>query len=409
MKDKKPFNVLDYKYFAYGFSSLFIVLGLVFFIVFGGFNTGIDFGSGYSERVQVAPIGMRVTYKGEESVTASVNGTTLSVQFISGSGVRSYSFNPEEYPTVGDLALALKDVGVDVDVVDPALETSNFVPGFGFPTTLTNSSVKLNYATDSVDVDIDDIRNALDSLGDVNVQRLGRASNGSFQIRINVSSEDTQEEIEEKVNDALYAFFDKDNIVILQSDFVGPKFSADLLKASIYAVLIAIVLILIYIAFRFRVAYALSSILALAHDVLMMLAFLLVFRLEVSSTTIAAVLTIIGYSLNNTIVIFDRVRENIKRVKNRAKLNVVDETNRAVRQSFSRSMLTSITTLLAIIPLAILSSGDIKLFAINLTWGIVIGTYSSNFLAPAFLMFFQRFFQIDKEPEKVEKDLLLED
>ncbi len=244
----------------------------------------------------------------------------------------------------------------------------------------------------------------MSDVGDVNVQTLGRASDGGFQVRLNVEEGESQSDLDQKVNSALSSYFGADNLVILQSDFVGPKFSSDLLRSSIYAILLAIALILVYIAFRFRIAYAISSIIALFHDVLMMLSFILIFRLEVSSTTIAAVLTIIGYSLNNTIVIFDRVRENLTLEK---KKSVAELVNLSVRQSFSRTMITSLTTLFAILPLAIFSSGDIKLFAINLTWGIIIGTYSSNFLAPALLMIFHKFAPIDKEKPKKEEDLLL--
>lgn len=402
---KKNFEILKYKYFAFAFSALFLIAGVVFAVIFKGFNTGIDFGSGFSERVQIAPIGMKLSYSGDDSVLASVSANTLSLEFRNGSGYRSYSFPSDEYPTVGSLAEAVEALGISVEVMNPDLLLKNFTPGFGFPTSITENPTRLNFATETRDVNIDDMRNALSSLGEVNVQTLGKVSEGGFQIKINVESGETQRDVETKVNGALGSYFGEDNLVILQSDFVGPKFSADLLKSSILAVLLAIVLILIYIAFRFRMAYAISSIIALAHDVAMMLAFILIFRLEVSSTTIAAVLTIIGYSLNNTIVIFDRVRENIKLKQGD---EIKDLVNLSVRESLSRTIITSLTTLFAILPLAIFSSGDIKLFAINLTWGIVIGTYSSNFLAPAFLMFFHRFSPIDKEKEKEEGDLLLQ-
>ena len=140
------------------------------------------------------------------------------------------------------------------------------------------------------------------------------------------------------------------------------------------------------------------------HDVLAMLSFILIFRLEVSSTTIAAVLTIIGYSLNNTIVIFDRIRENIKIEK---KLDVESLISMSVRQSMTRTVITSLTTLFAIVPLAFRGSGDIQLFAINLTWGLIAGAYSSVFLAPAFLSFFHRIMPINVEKEKKEEEYSL--
>ncbi len=402
---KGNFEVLKYRYYAIGFSCLFILVGIVFAIIFGGFNTGIDFGSGFSERVQIAPIGMKISYEGELSVTAGVSENNLYLEFRGTDGVNRIDFPSSLYQTVDELATALKKNGITVSVFDGSLKVENFMPGYNFPARLSASDLRLNYATDTKDVDIDDVRDALSSLESVNVQTLGKASDGGFQIRIKAHDGDSQDSLEEKVNSALGMYFGEDNIVLLQSDFVGPKFSANLLRSSFYAILLAIALILVYIAFRFRLSYALSSILALFHDVVMMFAFILIFRLEVSSTTIAAVLTIIGYSLNNTIVIFDRIRENLV-LKN--KMSLVDIVNLSIRQSFSRTLITSLTTLFAILPLAIFSSGDIKNFAINLTWGVVIGTYSSNFLAPAFLMMFHHFSAIDKEKKKIESDPLLE-
>ena len=399
------FAVLKYRYYAYAFSLVLFVAGVICAFIFGGFNTGIDFGSGFSERIQIAPRGMNISYMGSDSVDASVSGGDLIITIRSSSGVESHTFSPSGYNSVADLAKGLEMIGLSVDVKDGSLLVSNFVPGFGFPTSISSNPVGLNYATVTRDVNIDDIREAMKSVGSVNVQTLGKVSEGGFQIKINVSEGENQADVEHRINDALYSYFGQENVVVLQSDFVGPKFSSDLLRASIIAILLAIVLILIYIAFRFRIAYAVSSILALAHDVAAMICFILIFQLEVSSTTIAAVLTIIGYSLNNTIVIFDRIREN---VAENPKEGVWSIINKSVRQSLSRTIITSLTTLVAILPLAIFSSGDIKIFAINLTWGIIVGTYSSNFLAPAFLSFFNRFAPIDKVKEKAKDEVLAE-
>ena len=400
---KKAFSVLKYKYFAYGFSSFVIILGFVFALIFEGFNTGIDFGSGFSERVQIVPLGMSVSYTGNDDITAAVSGNMLYLEIRNSSGVQRVDFPATEYKSVGELALAMREYGLDVNVSDSTLLVRNFVPGFEFPTILTATPKRLNFATDTRDVVIDDVRAALSSLGDVNVQTLGKLSEGGFQVRVKAHEGDTQDLLEKRVNGALGSYFGQENIVVLQSDFVGPKFSSTLLRSSAYAIMLAIVLILIYIAFRFRLAYALSSILALFHDVVMMFAFILIFRLEVSSTTIAAVLTIIGYSLNNTIVIFDRVRENLG--NNKLRMSVPDVVDLSVRQSLSRTIITSLTTLFAILPLAIFSSGDIKNFAINLTWGITVGAYSSNFLAPAFLVRFHSFAPIDVVKKKVDDSL----
>ncbi len=399
-------NILKYSKISIIASSAFILIGLVAFIVLG-FNTGIDFGAGFSERVQIVPVGIKVSYSGQNAATLSISSGTLVFQERSASGLVSNTYSSDLYPTVADVAAQMEKDGLDVVVEDGSLLTSNLVSGFGFPCELTSTWKALNFATETRDVTIEDVRNALDSVGDAKVQTLGSAYEGSFQIRVNVDSSDTQESLDRKVNDALFSAFGKDNVVVMQSDFVGPKFSAELLKNSFIAIAIALALILVYVTIRFRVSYAISSLVALFHDVLAMLSLILICRLEVSSTTIAAVLTIIGYSLNNTIVIFDRVRENVSAKRNE---DVAALINLSINQSLSRTLITSLTTLFAIVPLAIFSSGDIKLFAINLTWGILVGGYSSNFIAPALLSSLHKKYPINVFKEKEDEvDPLLED
>ena len=399
-KQMKDIDVLKFKVPALIFSSLFIVAGIIVFILLG-FNAGIDFGSGYSESVQIAPLGMTVSYEGSESAVLSVSGTTLTLTFRSASGVEEKEFPSSLYPTAGELGAALAASGLKVKVVDPTLCTDNLVSGFGYPMTLTTSPGRINFATDGEDVTIASLRSALSEIDGVKVQTVGDKNSGAFQVRVLLKENEGQSEAERRINGELSKVYGEENIVVLQSDFVGPKFSSSLFRSSVSAILIAFVLILLYISVRFRISYALSSIIALIHDVLMMLSFVVILRLEVSSTTIAAVLTIIGYSLNNTIVIFDRVRENIKENRGSDPASMVSWS---VRQSFTRTFITTLTTLFAIVPLSIFSTGDIRNFAINLIWGLVVGAYSSSIIAPALLMVFHRKFPIDKIKEKKEEE-----
>ena len=396
----KDIDVLKFKVPALIFSSLFIVAGIIVFILLG-FNAGIDFGSGYSESVQIAPLGMTVSYEGSESAVLSVSGTTLTLTFRSASGVEEKEFPSSLYPTAGELGAALAASGLKVKVVDPTLCTANLVSGFGYPMPLTTSPGRINFSTDGEDVTISSLRSALSEIDGVKVQTVGDKNSGAFQVRVLLKENEGQSEAERRINGELSKVYGEENIVVLQSDFVGPKFSSSLFRSSVSAILIAFVLILLYISVRFRISYALSSIIALIHDVLMMLSFVVILRLEVSSTTIAAVLTIIGYSLNNTIVIFDRVRENIKENRGSDPASMVSWS---VRQSFSRTFITTLTTLFAIVPLSIFSTGDIRNFAINLIWGLVVGAYSSSIIAPALLMVFHRKFPIDKIKEKKEEE-----
>ncbi len=401
---KKPFDVLEYRFAAMGASLLFIAAGIVIFFALG-FNTGIDFGSGYSERVSIAPVGFTVSYSGDETAVLSADNGVLMLTLRGPEGAREYVFDPADYPKNDDIVAKLDELGLDA-VLYGSESSGNLISGFGYPATLSSAPFRVNYATDTVDVTIEDVRAALSGLDSVNVQTVGFESEAIYQIRIPVDDGNSRNSAESAVNSALAAAFGEENIVVMQSDFVGPKFSSALFRDSILALLIALVLILGYVALRFRLAYSISSILALFHDVLAMLSFVLIFRLEVSSTTIAAVLTIIGYSINNTIVIFDRVRENIKGINGPCD-DVDGVISLSVRQSVTRSVMTSLTTLVAIVPLAVFSSGDIKLFAINLTWGIIAGAYSSNFLAPAFLHYFHRIMPIDKVKEKKEEEYSL--
>ena len=399
-KQMKDIDVLKFKVPALIFSSLFIVAGIIVFILLG-FNAGIDFGSGYSESVQIAPLGLTVSYEGSESAVLSVSGTTLTLTFRSASGVEEKEFPSSLYPTAGELGAALAASGLKVKVVDPTLCTDNLVSGFGYPMTLTTSPGRINFSTDGEDVTISSLRSALSEIDGVKVQTVGDKNSGAFQVRVLLKENEGQSEAERRINGELSKVYGEENIVVLQSDFVGPKFSSSLFRSSVSAILIAFVLILLYISVRFRISYALSSIIALIHDVLMMLSFVVILRLEVSSTTIAAVLTIIGYSLNNTIVIFDRVRENIKENRGSDPASMVSWS---VRQSFTRTFITTLTTLFAIVPLSIFSTGDIRNFAINLIWGLVVGAYSSSIIAPALLMVFHRKFPIDKIKEKKEAE-----
>ncbi len=167
-------------------------------------------------------------------------------------------------------------------------------------------------------------------------------------------------------------------VVIEATQTSSPSWTANSWNQLIVLMLVVFLLITIYIWFRFKWSYAISSMLALFHDILIMIGFISIMPYEVSKTTIAAMLTIIGYSLNDTIVIFDRIRENQKSMISSSLSSVVDTS---VTQSLSRTLLTSLTTLLSVIALFIFTQGDVKSFAANMMVGIVFGTLSSNFIA----------------------------
>ena len=262
------------------------------------------------------------------------------------------------------------------------------------------SGVSISVKIDDHGALIEDVRQSLSQIEGVRVQNIGSSDDGRYQIRVKLSDNQTQREMENLINTLLGRRFS--SFSVLESSFIGAKFSSSLVTGSLKAVAIALALILVYVWIRFKVAYAIGSILALIHDVLLMLGFISLIGFEISSTTIAAILTIIGYSLNNTIVIFDRVRESIRGNHNQELSSVMDY---GVNSSLSRTTFSSVTTLLAVIPLAILSSGDVRIFAICMIFGVVVGTYSSNFLATNVLYTLGKTDALDILKQEEEEDL----
>lgn len=395
---KKDIPVIKLRWYAWALAVVLLLAGGISFAVLGGFNLGVDFESGLSQRIQIAPIGLEVTYAGNKDAVLAVSGSGLNLEVRGDEGVSSTNFSASEYPTAQDLATALEAVqNINVAVVDGSLETAQLLSGYGFPATLSAEPTKLNFQS-SGNANIEDVRSALASLGNVRVQTVGVDGSQTFQVRLGIKEGATQDSMETEVKNALNAAFGAGNVVVLQSDYIGPKFSATLLSSSILAIVVAMALILLYIWVRFRFAYAVSSLIALVHDILMMLTAITLFRFEFSGITVAALLTIIGYSLNNTIVIFDRIRENVALAPD-ASLGV--NIDHSVTQSLSRTVMSAVTTLIAIIPLAIFASGDIQLFAVKMGFGILFGTYSSNLLAPAMLYWISNA-QAKKKAKKAE-------
>lgn len=236
------------------------------------------------------------------------------------------------------------------------------------------------------DIEVSEVRDVLSGYDGAQIQRLGDAADDQFIVRVRDDGtvEDFEQVVSAQLLDALREGFPDATIEELRASYVGPRFSEDLTQQAIFLTIFALVLILAYLWFRFRLGYALASISALLHDVLVILGVIGTFQLEVSTATIAAVLTIIGYSLNDTIVIFDRIRENESLLRDSSFPTII---NTSITQSLSRTLITSLTTLLAVAAIFVFSTGQIELFALKLIIGVVVGTYSSIFIAsPALLV-----------------------
>ncbi len=184
-------------------------------------------------------------------------------------------------------------------------------------------------------------------------------------------------------------------------EFVGPQVGEELKEKGGLAMLFALFGILIYVAWRFEYRFALGAIAALIHDVIVTLGFFSLTRLEFDLTVLAAILAVIGYSLNDTIVVYDRIRENFRRMRRGGALEII---NTSINQTLSRTLITSLTTLLVLLALAFLGGEIIRNFAIALTLGVVVGTYSSIYVASSFLVLLK----VKREdlllPEKPETD-----
>ena len=174
-----------------------------------------------------------------------------------------------------------------------------------------------------------------------------------------------------------------DKINFRRVEIVGPKVSDELSKSGLYAIIISLSLMLIYIWFRFEWQFSIGAILALLHDVILTLGIFSLISLEFNLSIIAAILTIVGYSINDTVVIFDRIRENLKKDENS---NLNDILNNSINETLPRTLKTSITTLLALIAIYIFGGEILRGFSFALIWGVLIGTYSSVFIASPVLL-----------------------
>lgn len=367
-------------------SLLMIAAGIAGTILQGGFDLGIDFNAGINQRIQIAPVAMRVVYTGEDDVLFRASSSGMVVELRNADGVSRSEFLFSEYPTLRAISAGLSGIeGLEVELLVTGQTATSSLLSLNYAVDLGEESAVVNMTPSGNLTDIESIRGLLGELGSTMIQVVGDPADQEFLIRVEDpgDTDNFSETMADTIRDRLTAEYGSEQVIVKQTDYVGPRFSQNLGRQSVTLTLIALALILAYIWFRFQLAYAVSAIAALVHDVIFMLGIIGTFQFEVSTATIAAVLTIIGYSLNDTIVIFDRIRENRELMKD----SRIDEVvNTSITQSLSRTLITSITTLLAVASIYIFATGSIKLFALNLIIGIVIGTYSSIFIASPVLL-----------------------
>jgi preprotein translocase subunit SecF len=220
-----------------------------------------------------------------------------------------------------------------------------------------------------------------------------------YTIRAPIVEGMTLEEVSNQIRGQLEASPVVGEFEVVRTESVGAVIGAELQQQALLAILISFLATLIYLAMRFEFRFGLASVIATVHDIMITLGFLALFRIEISLPTVAAVLTVIGYSLNDTIVVFDRIRENLNKKGGRRE-NPIALINRSINEVLPRTVLTSGTTLVVLLSLLILGGAVIRDFTIVLILGVVIGTYSSIFVASPALLEIQKKWGTKEEAEK---------
>jgi len=233
---------------------------------------------------------------------------------------------------------------------------------------------------DNSNVRISDLRQSLlkMDLGDVTVKKFGKENDYLIKIELKKSS---NENFIKSINDKMSSDLGN-NVNFRRVENVGPKVSAELLKAGMLAISLSLAAMLFYIWIRFEWQFSLAAIAAIVHDVIITIGIFSFLSFEINLSIIAAVLTIVGYSMNDTVVIFDRIRENLRKYSN---MSIADISNTSTNETLSRTLITSITTLLALFSIFLFGGAILKGFSLAMIIGVIVGTYSSIFVAAPIL------------------------
>ena len=325
---KKNFHVVERNKIWFSISIAIILIGVIVMCIFG-LNIGIDFTGGGSLEVVVG---------------------------------RAYT--DETADAFQDIAIDFLTTKMSDERGDYNLNANNLNPAQSTSTNSDSAGFTIRFSLPEVEGETE---NEVLS----NIQAFMGSSRGSYDLSVL---------IQEKASEVLGTEVGKESIEI-NLNIVSSTASGNLIKSTVWAIILSVVLMLAYITIRFRFTSGVAAVVALLHDVLIMLAFMAFFRVQINTSFIAAVITIIGYSINNTIVVFDRIRENTKRLSLKD-ASATEITNRSLKETLSRSINTTITTLVTIVCLYILGGSSIREFAFPIIIGLLAGAYSSFFIAP---------------------------
>ena len=242
-----------------------------------------------------------------------------------------------------------------------------------------------------------DLRVALGGVDAPPITRFGE--DNEYIVRAAIQEDADIDEVAANIAARVSATYGEGGFEVVRRELVGPKIGEELQGRALMAVLFSFILTLLYIAIRFELRFGVASVIATAHDILVTLGFLALFRVEISLPTVAAILTILGYSLNDTIVVFDRIRENLNKKGGRRE-DPYRLVNRSINETLPRTVLTSGTTIVVLLSLLVLGGAVIRDFTVVLILGVLIGTYSSIFIASPALLEIQKRYGTGDAAEK---------
>ncbi|TFG81825.1 MAG: protein translocase subunit SecF [Spirochaetales bacterium] len=374
-------------------SLVVIAFGVVGIFV-KGFNLGVDFQAGINQYIQLAYPAATITYNGGGTPKLTISESVATVVFTGVDATsRTVLWDLSTVGTIADLAGMMKAEGLEFTIIDGAGLSADFlVPTYqgdyilSPEPVLIHRSAKNNAETFGT---IEEIRAAVASIGSASVQDIGAKGSMQYVIRVRDDGSDTafSANVPLLIEKALNNAFGSDRTVAMKTDYVGARFSKDLADNSWKLILFTLTVILIYAGIRFKFQFAAGAVLAIIHDALIVVGFIVWSGMEFNTSSIAAILTILGYSINDTIVIFDRIRED-RTLNPTDKLTTI--IDKSITETLGRTFITIITTLLAVFALYIFTSGSIKDFSLALIVGMISGTYSTVFVASGFVSFWEK-------------------
>lgn len=368
-KPDSNYNIIGKTKIGATFSGILILVSICALILFG-LNYGVDFAGGTEIQLKFGK-DVKVNVGEIRSALAKINLGKSQVQEFGDVTTKEYIIRIDT--SLADTEAIQAFMNEELKKSSPTFKSIKFESA-------EDAYISFNEKTEK-----EKIKEAINGLKLaelelVEIKPFGKEEDNEFMIKF--------KGIAKVIYDNMTTIFGAGNIELQRVEMVGPKVGQELQRKGLLAVLAALFFILVYIAFRFDLKFAPGAIIALIHDVLITLGIFAIFRLEFNLPIVAAVLAIVGYSLNDTIVVYDRIRDNMQRLRYQPLKDVI---NKSINQTISRTVLTSMTTLLVTVILLVIGGRIIRDFAIALTIGVVIGTYSSIYVASPIVIFLENY------------------